>query len=139
MFKSTQITAKKKLFLLIYIVIINIQQIRKSTFFLNIISSWPAYSSANILLWGLQSIAYLQFKRFCIMYFKEKLTSNISQPSFSQMCVYFRFPTYLLSGNKTICKLLFLYKTGLLYHARNKFCTFTKYYHKIIYTVISNC
>ena len=122
MYKSTQITAKKKLFLLIYIVIINIQQIRKSTFFLNIISSWPAYSSANILLWGLQSIAYLQFKCFCIMYFVEKLTSNISQPSFYQIRVYFRFSTYLLLGNKTICKLLLLYKTGLPYHAKNKIC-----------------
>ena len=120
MFKSTQITAKKKSFLLLCIFIINIQQIRKSTFFLNIISSWSAYSSSNILLWGLRTIAYIQFKRFCIMYFKEKLTSNISQPSFSQMCVYFRFPTYLLSGNKAICKLLFLYKTGLPYHAKNE-------------------
>ena len=111
---------QKKIIFVLCIFIINIQQIRKSTFFLNIISFWSAYSSANILLWGLRTIAYLQFKCFCIMYFVEKLTSNISQPSFFQICVYLRFPTYLLSGNKTICKLLFLYKTGLPYHAKNK-------------------
>ena len=82
----------------------------------------------TVLLWGLKIIAYLQFKCFCIMYFVEKLPSNISQTSFYQICVYFSLYTYLLSGNKTICKLLFLYKTGLLYYARNKIL----YLHKIL-------
>ena len=120
MFKKVHSLWQAIHYYLLFIAIVSIQRIR-IYFSFNSLLFWYAYSSANCFIVGTKNhCIYLQFKCFCIMYSVEKLRSNTSQTSFYQICVYFSLYTYLLSGNKTICKLLFLYKTGLPYHAKNE-------------------
>ena len=123
---------------LLFIAIISIQRIRiyfpSIAFYFDMHILLP-----TVLFWGLKIIAYIfclnvsvsciLWKNFRVIYLRQVSIKYVFTLAF--ILIFFR-------ETKLFANYCFFTKQVCYTMLGTKFCTFTKYYHKFIYTVISN-